>query len=158
MYSFYTFFENHFFPGQTPVPPRSGTWILDLSCDPIWAIWLAEVRKFHQHHDRIFTNCSSWGGISTVLHEVVNQLTILHEVVYQLTDLRAVEYQLTVLHEVEYQLTVLHEVGYLLSFMRWNINCSSWGGKSTAIHGVGYLLTVLHEVEYQLFFMKWYIN
>ena len=37
----------------TPVPPRSGTWILDLSHDPIWAIWLAEVRKFHQHHDRI---------------------------------------------------------------------------------------------------------
>ena len=42
-----------FFPGQTPVPPRSGTWILDLSHDPIWAIWLAEVNKFHQHHDRI---------------------------------------------------------------------------------------------------------
>ena len=52
--SFYTFYESYFFPGQTPVPPRSGTWILDLSHDPIWAIWLAEVRKFHQHHDRIF--------------------------------------------------------------------------------------------------------
>ena len=44
-----------FFPGQTPVPSRSGTWILDLSHDLIWAIWLAEVWKFHQHHDRIVT-------------------------------------------------------------------------------------------------------
>ena len=51
--SFYTFYESHFFPGQTPVPPRSGTCIPDLSHDPIWAIWLAEVRKFHQHHDRM---------------------------------------------------------------------------------------------------------
>ena len=42
-----------FFPGQTPVPSRSGTWILDLSHYFIWAIWLAEVRKFNQHHDRI---------------------------------------------------------------------------------------------------------
>ena len=57
--SFYTFYESYFFPGQTPVPPRSGTWILDLSHDPIWAIWLAEVRKFHQHHDRI----NHWGLI-----------------------------------------------------------------------------------------------
>ena len=32
----------------------SGTWILDLSHDPIWAIWLAELSKFHQHHDRIY--------------------------------------------------------------------------------------------------------
>ena len=48
-----------FFPGQTPVPPRSGTWILDLSHDPIWAIWSAEVRKFHQHHDRIAHRCLS---------------------------------------------------------------------------------------------------
>ena len=54
--SFYTFYESQFFPGQTPVPPRSGTWILDLSHDPNWAIWLAEVRKFHQHHDRICYN------------------------------------------------------------------------------------------------------
>ena len=52
--SFYTFYESHFFPGQTPVPPRSGTCIPDLSHDPIWAIWLAEVRKFHQHHDRMW--------------------------------------------------------------------------------------------------------
>ena len=51
--NFYTFYEGHFFPGQTPVPLRSGTCIPDLSHDPIWAIWLAEVRKFHQHHDRI---------------------------------------------------------------------------------------------------------
>ena len=50
---FYTFYESHFFSGQTPVPPRSGTWILDLSHDPTWAIWLAGVRKFHQHHGRI---------------------------------------------------------------------------------------------------------
>ena len=26
--SFYTFYESHFFPGQTPVPPRSGTCII----------------------------------------------------------------------------------------------------------------------------------
>ena len=42
------------FPGQTPVPRRSETWILDLSHDQIWAIWLAGVRKFDQHHDRIY--------------------------------------------------------------------------------------------------------
>ena len=47
---FLHFLWKPFFPGQTPFPPRSGTWILDLSHDPIWAIWLAEVRKFHQHH------------------------------------------------------------------------------------------------------------
>ena len=41
------------FPGQTPVPTRSGTWILDLSHDPIWTIWSVQVRKFDQHHDRI---------------------------------------------------------------------------------------------------------
>ena len=52
--SFLHFLWKPFFPGQTPVPSRSGTWILDLSHDPIWAIWLAEVRKFHQHHDGIF--------------------------------------------------------------------------------------------------------
>ena len=46
------------YPGQTPIPLRSGTWILDLSHDPIWAIWLAEVRKFDQHHDRMF--CYTW--------------------------------------------------------------------------------------------------
>ena len=50
---FLYFLWKPFFPGQTPVPPRSGTWILDLSHDPIWAIWLAEVRKFQQHQDRI---------------------------------------------------------------------------------------------------------
>ena len=42
-----------FFPGQTPVPPRSWLWILDLSHDPFWAIWLAEVTKSHRHHDRM---------------------------------------------------------------------------------------------------------
>ena len=50
---FYTFYESYFFPGQTPVPPRSWLWILDLLHDPFWAIWLAEVTKSHQHHDRI---------------------------------------------------------------------------------------------------------
>ena len=50
---FYTFYESYFFPGQTPVPPRLWLWILDLSHDPFWAIWLAEVTKSHQHHDRI---------------------------------------------------------------------------------------------------------
>ena len=42
-----------FFQAQIPVPPRLGTWILHHWHDPIWAIWLAEVSKFHQHHDRI---------------------------------------------------------------------------------------------------------
>ena len=64
--SFYTFYERHFFPGQTPVSPRSRTWILDLSHDPIWAIWLAEVGKFHQHHDRIsnYTHYKVWDEIT----------------------------------------------------------------------------------------------
>ena len=53
IFFFYTFYESYFFPGQTPVPPRSWMWILDLSHDPFWAIWLAEVTKSHQHHDRI---------------------------------------------------------------------------------------------------------
>ena len=53
IYFSYTFHESYFFPGQTPVPPRSWLWILDLSHDPFWAIWLAEVTKSHQHHDRI---------------------------------------------------------------------------------------------------------
>ena len=51
--SFYTFYESHFFPGQTCIP--------DLSHDSIWAIWLAEVRKFHQHHDRI---CQLIGSVN----------------------------------------------------------------------------------------------
>ena len=37
------------FPGSDTRPTQVG----DLSRDQIWAIWLAEVRKFHQHHDRI---------------------------------------------------------------------------------------------------------
>ena len=43
---FLHFLWKPFFPGQ-------GTWILDMSHDPNWVIWLAEVRKVHQHHDRI---------------------------------------------------------------------------------------------------------
>ena len=39
------------FPGSDTRPTQVGD--LDLSHDPIWVIWLAEVRKFHQHHDRI---------------------------------------------------------------------------------------------------------
>ena len=54
---FLYFLWKPFFPGQTPVPPRSGTWILDLSHDPILAIWLAEIRKFHQNHERIVYWC-----------------------------------------------------------------------------------------------------
>ena len=63
----FTLFMKAIFPGQTPVPPRLGTWILDLSHDPIWGIWLAEVRKFHQHHDRIECHCLScnYGQIPT---------------------------------------------------------------------------------------------
>ena len=56
--SFHTFYESHFSQVR-PVPHRSGTWILDLSHDPIWAIRLAEVRKFHQHHDRMYLQNSS---------------------------------------------------------------------------------------------------
>ena len=59
---FYTFYESYFFPGQTPVPPRSWLWILDLSHDPFWAIWLAEVTKSHQHHDRI----THWGAVTHI--------------------------------------------------------------------------------------------
>ena len=40
--------DSYFSLGQTPVPPRSRTWILELSHDPIWAIWLAVVSKLHQ--------------------------------------------------------------------------------------------------------------
>ena len=64
---FYTFYESYFFPGQTPVPPRSWLWILDLSHDPFWAIWLAEVTKSHQHHDRI--------GDTVTCHQQARPLT-----------------------------------------------------------------------------------
>ena len=50
---FFTLFMKAIFPVLTLVLLRSGTWTLDLSHDPIWAIWLAEIGKFHQHHDRI---------------------------------------------------------------------------------------------------------
>ena len=42
-----------FFPGSDNRPTQVGDIDLDLSHDPIWAIWLAEVKKFHEHHDRI---------------------------------------------------------------------------------------------------------
>ena len=71
--SFYTFFLwKPFFPGQTPVPRRSGPWILDLSHDPIWAIWLAEVRKFHQHHDKMINSIRTkviWIHSSIIMQE-----------------------------------------------------------------------------------------
>ena len=38
------------FPGQTPVPPRSRTWILDQLHGR--SDWLGS-KQFHQHHDRI---------------------------------------------------------------------------------------------------------
>ena len=50
---FFSLFIQANFPGQTPVPSRSGTWIFELLHDPIWAIWLAEVSKFHQRRDGI---------------------------------------------------------------------------------------------------------
>ena len=79
---FDTFYESHFSPGQTPVPPRSGTCIPDLSHDPIWAIWLAEVRKFHQHHDRIRCNLKlklrEHHTIPQLLPKIQNAFEILH--------------------------------------------------------------------------------
>ena len=52
------------FPRSDTCPIQAGTWILDLSHDPIWAIWLVEVSKFHQHHDRIvhyrYIRWASW--------------------------------------------------------------------------------------------------
>ena len=58
-------FMKAIFPGSDTRPTRSGTWILDLSHHQIWAIWLAEVRKFHQHPDRISNtiHCILWDGI-----------------------------------------------------------------------------------------------
>ena len=49
-----------FFPGSDIRPTQVGTWILYLSHDPIWAIWLAEVRKFNQHYDWIGTQLLPW--------------------------------------------------------------------------------------------------
>ena len=42
---------------NSAIPLKITFWNIDkkaISHDPIWAIWLAEVRKFHQHHDRMF--------------------------------------------------------------------------------------------------------
>ena len=50
---FFPHFMKVIFPGSDTRPIQVGTWILDLSHDPIWAIWLAEVNKFHQLCDRI---------------------------------------------------------------------------------------------------------
>ena len=49
---FYTFYESHFFPGKTPVPPRSRTGILNFSHEPMWVTCLTGVSKFN-HRDRI---------------------------------------------------------------------------------------------------------
>ena len=43
-------FMKAIFPGPDTVPPNGD---VDLSYDPIWEIWLAEVNKFYQHYDRI---------------------------------------------------------------------------------------------------------
>ena len=68
---FCTLFMKPIFPGrQTPVPPRSGTWIVDLSHDPIWAIWLAEASKFHQHHDRMNDLCTFSAGLPMLMLEL----------------------------------------------------------------------------------------
>ena len=80
---FYTFYESYFFPGQTPVPPRSWLWILDLSHDPFWAIWLAEVTKSHQHHDRIL-HPTPWNSV-TILQQSTNyHLTLIHPSIWQI--------------------------------------------------------------------------
>ena len=50
---FFPHFMKVIFRGSDTRPIQVGTWILDLSHDPIWAIWLAEVNKFHQLCDRI---------------------------------------------------------------------------------------------------------
>ena len=50
----FTLFMKALFLESDTRPTQVGEWILDLSHDPIGAaILLAEVRKFHQHHDRI---------------------------------------------------------------------------------------------------------
>ena len=45
-------FVKAIFPGSGTVPPRSWTGVLDLLNDLIWAIWLPDIHKFHQHHRR----------------------------------------------------------------------------------------------------------
>ena len=41
------------FPGSDIRPTQVEDIVFDLSHDPIWAIQLAGVSKFHQQHDRI---------------------------------------------------------------------------------------------------------
>ena len=54
--------------------------IIDLSHDPIWAIWLAEVSKFYQHHDRIMDiHQSNYGYPKIELWISINRMIDIHK-------------------------------------------------------------------------------
>ena len=59
---------SHFFPGSDTRTTQVED--MDPWHDPIWAIWLAEVRKFHQHHDRISNHmpCNVWDEMGVITY------------------------------------------------------------------------------------------
>ena len=106
------FYESHFFPGQTSVPPRSGTCIPDLSHDPIWAIWLVEVRKFHQHHDRIkntsklYSSCHGEREMYRWPLDFLHNLPDNTEFVIYLNNLRNSHHVLYILHVLSSSISI----------------------------------------------------
>ena len=106
---FYTFYESYFFPGQTPVPPRSWLWILDLSHDPFWAIWLAEVTKSHQHHDRISESMAPWFTDAYMLHPAL------------IVDIASYKQRVIILHGT-FSIAFSGEITFILTKFHWSLS------------------------------------